>query len=446
MLNGRQRAIAGFVNLLHQHDRAGNHRSGEAGPADGCEGVAALRGEQAVSRSGHVGGVDPSKGGPQPLGVGDEMIRGVGRRHADRVGDDRGETLTLRAVEAVTRGGDDRDVESVELAHEVRDLLADAAVVGIPVRGVVAAVGEGEIDRGDVIGVVVVDDPLKGVGDLVEVALVVVVEDPEGHDVGPGSDPEVVGVVGGDQPGNGGAMIERRGERIVGVGREVVAGDDLAPDAEAAAERLVVVVHPRVDDGHGEARAVHLVLGPGGGGACDRVEVRPRGGRVAGGEPRRLAGQSEGDGDIRKGAGSLADAQERPGFQGFHVRAVVIAVSGAARHAGPPHGFNLPGRPPDHWRRPSRESVGTPPFHGARLRSDDDRPERRGDLGHLLARAGVGQSEDQCCGERPTSQRANQPRGPCRAPVERVLTRRIRRAERPFPSRNAAGRASGPSG
>ena len=77
--------------------------------------------------------------------------RKVGRRHADRPGDDRGESFALLTGKAIAGRGDDRDVHRRELADQVGDLLAVSAVVGKPVLSVVSSVGKRHIHRGDIV-------------------------------------------------------------------------------------------------------------------------------------------------------------------------------------------------------------------------------------------------------------------------------------------------------
>ena len=85
-------------------------------------------------------------------------------------------------------------------------------------------------------------------------------------------DAQMIGVAGADQSGDGRAVLRGGGQRVGGVGGEVVAGDDLGAGPEAAAQSRVVVVDSGVDHGDRHAGAVDAVGRPSGGGADDRVE------------------------------------------------------------------------------------------------------------------------------------------------------------------------------
>ena len=79
---------------------------------------------------------------PRRWALAKQIAGEIGRGDADRAGDDRGESLALLAGKAVAGRGDHRDVHRRELADQLRDLLAVAAVGGKPVLGVVSAVGQ----------------------------------------------------------------------------------------------------------------------------------------------------------------------------------------------------------------------------------------------------------------------------------------------------------------
>ena len=153
--------------------------------------------------------------GAEALRVARELGAGrVGRGHADRVGDDGREPDPLLSGEAVAGGRDDRDIQGIELADESGDLLADPAVLGEPVLGVVIAIGHREVDGRDVVLSVVVDHPLERLGDVVEVALAGAAEDLQRGDIGPGRNPGMTRVARGDQAGDGGAVLRVGRHRV----------------------------------------------------------------------------------------------------------------------------------------------------------------------------------------------------------------------------------------
>ena len=232
------------------------------------------------------------------------------------------------AVVVVAGGGDDRDVQRVELGDEVAD-PPDVRAPGQVRRAVVAAVGDGEVDDADVPLGVVVDHPLERVADVVEAAAAVVAEDAEGDHVGAGGDARVRRVVAGGDPGDGRAVHVVVRARVAVVHREVVAGDRVgARDGEGRAAR----VDAGVDDGDRQAGAVDAVPVAGGGGA-DQGVGRGRHGRRRDG---RL-GRQRGDGDGRR----LGGAEHQAGLEGFEPGSAALGPAGSVSR----HGKGALGRP-----------------------------------------------------------------------------------------------------
>ncbi len=180
----------------------------------------------------------------------------------------------------------------------------------------------------------------------------------------------------------------------------------LDPGAERAAQGRVVVVDAGVDDGDGHAGPVHIVIGSDLGGADDRVISRGRTRDEGAGRPLALlrAGGMMPDqemvslfrrrsfvsrpgqtgmlmADFRDDAcrvGSQSRREETPVVQSFEMRPMTKTATSAALVNGPSHESCLPGRPPDHWLRPPRESVVNAllPWR-ARVAADSVRPRIR---------------------------------------------------------------------
>ena len=114
----------------------------------------------------------------------------------------------------------------------------------------------------------------------------------------------------GDQAGDGGAVLRSVAIGSAALVGEVVAGDDLVPRPEAAAEGGVVVVDARVDDGDGHARAVDAVGAPRWAAPIrSPVVLAPL---LAGGGGGRRAGSKRGDGrmSVARAEMAVADRQE----------------------------------------------------------------------------------------------------------------------------------------
>ena len=229
-------------------------------PSSVVEAVAVDRGGEADARGRRRRSPRPRLGRAEPLGVRDELVAGVGRGHADRVGDDRGEALPLGlAVEAVAGGGDDRDVQRVELADRPGDLPGRPRRPGEPVGRVVAAVGDREVDGGDVVLGVVARRPTGGPRRCwSKLPWLLSPKTRRATMSAPGATPGSVGSLAAIRPATPVPCCQV-GQDAVGAAGEVEAGDDLVARPEAAAEGRVVVVDPGVDHRDGLPGAVDAV-------------------------------------------------------------------------------------------------------------------------------------------------------------------------------------------
>src|SRR5262249_25060588 len=151
---------------------------------------------------------------------------------------------------------------------------------------------------------------------------------------------------------------------------EVVAAVDLRAGAESAAEGLVPVVDPRVDDSGGQSRAVDPVGLPGPRGAGAGVEwsrARLTRDDLGGGSRGERVSVGDGGGE---GGGGWRGYGWATGWWKVERRLRASRDSGAGRQRPRPGRrlgrvqpmSRISRRPPDHWRRPPRDSVVNAPL------------------------------------------------------------------------------------
>ena len=202
---------------------------------------------------------------------GDHAIVALGEVAEAPAGIDRGDGNDVRADGRITQPGrlvrgkavarrhGDEDSVGLELGELVFERCPGGNGLGVRWRS------QREVDRGDGIGeaVAVRMHPLERLLDPTDLSVALIVEHPQGHDVGAGGHAGGAGVVAGDDAGHVGAV---RAHRAVVVGIVVVLGEVVSayhamPRPISVAQRQVIVGNARVDHRHRLTAAGETVLG-----------------------------------------------------------------------------------------------------------------------------------------------------------------------------------------